>query len=493
MNEIQAKNRILSLYNDGGISYKNVSLDEYKQLFYAIYQLRVSGNRGIVPALGEFYVHGTMAFNRFCGLRPQYVDEERYSMYCKFLNALQKLDGKFYGRTYFFHLEKIKWNIFRVCHLMPYDESLEKFLKTCEREIDTLLLPQSDERIATNLKKKKAEVLEFINDIRNGAVYTRIHTTLPYALTDSRTTIRLNIEGVKVCVTISNHSQGSSLPGINIAEGSSLTTSGPTKWTTTTCELEIVADCLIDGLVQVANVTLSEKEDDRFWTAPFDFTLRVIMKMWIFLQQQNQGVSSWPPSPNDIHYIHYRVGTDKTEYDMEYSTNTALVYHVKSLTKKPQQYDINEDKSNWSIYAYHFAKAFAESGQLNEAIFWLNVSVEALVEEFVQRTATTPAIRAEIEGNTHKFDTAEEILSKQFPEMKGRVKWPDTVIYTSVFTKLKRAIRLSDKQNKEKEILKNFSRINAKRNILFHGNSVNICVDDVEKAFKAYDWLKENL
>ena len=140
-----------------------------------------------------------------------------------------------------------------------------------------------------------------------------------------------------------------------------------------------------------------------------------------------------------------------------------------------------------------FAKVYAESGQLKESIFWLNVSVEALVEEFIQRVATTQKMLEEIEGDEHKFDTAEAILAEQFPEMKGKVKWPDVVIHTSVFTKLKRAVKLSGVAIKEKDVTKKYSQVNAKRNALFHGRETDISVDDVEKAFAAYGWLKERL
>ena len=119
--------------------------------------------------------------------------------------------------------------------------------------------------------------------------------------------------------------------------------------------------------------------------------------------------------------------------------------------------------------------------------------MEALIEEFIQRIAKSKEMLAEIEGEEHKFDTAEEILTQQFPEMKGRVKWPDIVIHTSVFTKLKRAIRMSNKVHLQKDILKKYSQVNAKRNTLFHGGSVNIEVEDIEKAFNAYEWLREHL
>lgn len=89
--------------------------------------------------------------------------------------------------------------------------------------------------------------------------------------------------------------------------------------------------------------------------------------------------------------------------------------------------------------------------------------------------------------------TAEEIICEQFPEMKGKVKWPDTVIHTSVFTKLKRAIKESGMAISSKEVMTRYSQISAKRNELFHGGSSEISLTDVEKAFGAYKWLKEKL
>ena len=115
------------------------------------------------------------------------------------------------------------------------------------------------------------------------------------------------------------------------------------------------------------------------------------------------------------------------------------------------------------------------------------------MEEFIHRTATTKEILAEIEGEEHKFDTAEEILAAQFPEMKGKVKWPDAVIHTSVYTKLKRAIKISNVSGLQKDILKKYSIVNAKRNALFHGSNVDIQIEDIEKAFNSYSWLKEKL
>lgn len=493
MNDIQAKNRILSIYREGRDAYEKVKTDEYKQLYYAILKHIKTAKNELKVAIDEFMWYGVYTFDRFVGFRPEFVNMERYDMFCRFLSTLQEMEGSFYGRTYFFHLERILWDIFYECSLLPYDEKMESFLYECEEKIKKIPLPKAEERIENNLKEKKAEIGAIINCVRNGQIKTKIHTTLPYKLTDTDAKVILKVDGISVETSLKNHSQGSTIPGTSISEGATMNTSNPSRWTTTTCELDIVADCLIDGLELKPSITLQEKENGRCWIASYDFTYKVVSALWMHLQQQDKNSAGWPPLPTDIHYIDFRIVIGDKEYEYECRSNPALVYHVTSLKKEPQNYEFIDEFPNWSVYAFQFAKVYAKSGQLKEAIFWLNVSSEALVEEFVQTTANTKELMAKIEGEEHKFDSAEEILAEQFPEMAGKVKWPNTVIHTSIFTKLKRALKLSRISTIQKEVLKKYSQVNAKRNTLFHGGNVEISTADVKKAFAAYDWLKEKL
>lgn len=495
MDFLSAKHLVLSLWKEGNAAYDKVKQEEYKQLYYAVFSRPFSGNEEWASAKGAFLFNGAIAFDRFVGNRPNTVDDESYNMFCRFLTSLQKMDGKHLERTAFLHLEKIQWEIYRKCSLALYDDEIKGFLEQCEKNVKAISLSKENGIVAENIEKKKEEVLGLITAIREGAIRTKIHTTLPYKMTNTNATISLKVDGVAVEVSLSNHSQGSSLPIAKIAEGSTLATSGPSKWTTTTCELDIEAHCLIDGLEERPRITLkNNKEEKGYWTAVFDFTYRMVTAIWTFFQQQEEVTGTWPPLPNDIQYIQYGVCAGDKEYDGEFSTNPSLVYHITSLKKKPKHYEIGEEKELlWSVHTYSYAILYAETGQFKEALFWLNVSVEALIEEFIQRIATSKEMLSKIEGEEHKFDTAEEILSEQYPEMKGKVNWPEIVIHTSVFTKLKRAIKLSGKAVDQKELQKKYALINAKRNNLFHGGSVEIVVDDLEKAFDAYAWLKATL
>lgn len=493
MELILAKSKILALYREGGIAYEKVGKEEYKQMYYAVLTHLDKGNAEWRTAVANFLLHGAMIYDRFLPPRPNVDDDNSYDMFCYFLNTLQKMDGKSYGRTAFLHLENIKWDVYRECSTMPCDDKMRKILAECENEVRNIELNDVEVRIVENINKKKEELLELISGIRDGSVRTEIHTTLPYMLTDTDATVVMDVNGVKVEVTIKNQSQGSSIPVAEIAEGATMTTAGPSKWTTTTCELDITAHCLIDPLEERQRVTLRRDEEKGCWNAVYDFTYRVVTQIWTYLQKHDGLAGMWPPLPNDIHYISSKVLVNGKEIDGEFATNPALVYRITSLKKASKRYEIEEEETCWSEYAYMLAKVYGETGQMKEAIFWVNVAMEALVEEFVRRTAKTEEELAEIEGVTYKFDTAEEILCEQFPEMKGKVDWPKTEIHTSVFTKLKRAVNKSGLKAMQKDIMKKYTLVNAKRNTLFHGGDVEIGVEDVEKAFGAFAWLREKL
>ena len=490
----QARNRIIALMKEGDKSYGKVTMNEYKQLYYSVLSHLNNGNDEWRTALGLFLINGALTFDRFVGQRPKSVDKERFDMFCRFLATLQKIDGRHLERTAFLHLEETQWKLYSECSLLPCDEQMQDFLMQCENDVRQIKIAGENQEVINNIEKKKEEILGLISNIREGKIRTKIHTTLPYKLTNTDTTIHLVLYGVSVDVSLRYHSQGCTLPMTNIAEGATMTTSGPSKWITTTCELDIEAHCLIDALEKRSMVTLRKEEDERYWTTIFDFTYRVVTAIWRYFQQNEEVTGAWPPLPNDMHYIGYSISAENKVYDHEFSTNPSLVYHVTSLKKSSSHYDIGEvEAPKWSEYTFLLAKNYAETGQFDEAIFWVNVSAEALVEEFIQKIATSDEMLFEIEKDELKFNTAEEILVEQFPEMKGKVNWPDTVIHASTFAKLKRAVKLSSMAPNQKEILKKYSQVNAKRNILFHGGDADICVTDVEKAFGAYNWLRERL
>lgn len=140
---------------------------------------------------------------------------------------------------------------------------------------------------------------------------------------------------------------------------------------------------------------------------------------------------------------------------------------------------------------------YLELGDTNEALFWLNVGVEALIlERFGQIEAMTGIIGLAGQlGNPREFwAQAEEVVAKQFPHMAGQVRWPSAALHVSVFGKLKVLYRRVRMRTPLEELLRQYRDISGNRNDLFHGKSTaRTSVLDIVKAMAALSWIDDHM
>ena len=89
---------------------------------------------------------------------------------------------------------------------------------------------------------------------------------------------------------------------------------------------------------------------------------------------------------------------------------------------------------------------------------------------------------------------AEEIVSKQYPEMAGKVKWPTAQVHVSVFGKMKTLYRRVTMKTSIDELLLRYCDISGERNDLFHGKRTSrVSVTAVMTACEALGWINENM
>lgn len=93
MDYILAKNKVITLWKEGGIAYERVKQEEYKQMYYAVLPHLTDRGTEWQQVVGGFFVHGAMSYDRFVGLRPKVAHDEQFDMSCRFVDALQKMDG----------------------------------------------------------------------------------------------------------------------------------------------------------------------------------------------------------------------------------------------------------------------------------------------------------------------------------------------------------------------------------------------------------------
>jgi hypothetical protein len=75
-----------------------------------------------------------------------------------------------------------------------------------------------------------------------------------------------------------------------------------------------------------------------------------------------------------------------------------------------------------------YARSNMTLGETRQALLWANMAVEALLDQRLEQLASEAGnedILAQLQGGRLVFRQAEEILSEQYPEMAGKVNWPD--------------------------------------------------------------------
>lgn len=150
----------------------------------------------------------------------------------------------------------------------------------------------------------------------------------------------------------------------------------------------------------------------------------------------------------------------------------------------------------WHEKCRSLALMYLSSGETNEALFWLNVGIEAFFTRAFKQIAhqvRRPDLEQELASPKAFWTPAEEVIAKQFPEMAGRVQWPDETIHVSMFGKLKHLHRTVAMKTNLKEITKHYKLVQKGRNTLFHGTSVErIAVKEVPEALESFDWIVQN-
>jgi hypothetical protein len=139
---------------------------------------------------------------------------------------------------------------------------------------------------------------------------------------------------------------------------------------------------------------------------------------------------------------------------------------------------------------------YLEVGETNEALFWINVGVEALFQHRfrqISQTINDPELFDELSSPKAYWHEAEEVVREQFPELADRISWPGTTKHVSVYQKLKYLYRRVSMKTSVNEMISNYSKVSKNRNALFHGaTEKRLPVNAVEKAISSFDWIVEN-
>jgi hypothetical protein len=205
----------------------------------------------------------------------------------------------------------------------------------------------------------------------------------------------------------------------------------------------------------------------------------------------------WIPAPGDVGDVETWLecpGAEQLSYIRRGHPSLVSVAFVPSAD--PLIISEEMRQSSWHVKCRVLADQYARFGEMREALFWLNVGVEALLKERMDAQIAKVGATInldELDGADAYWDQAKELIRSRYPDIVEEIEWPRSNQKPSRFRQLKFFCRYVKDAPAFKDASSNYSKVSKDRNKLFHGeNEAPIEVASVVSALEGFDWLMSN-
>jgi hypothetical protein len=341
-----------------------------------------------------------------------------------------------------------------------------------------------------------------ISGLRTGELRTLCTFILPYPLVRRPVMFEFSWDGI--------HIDGKLLPTFTqpaalMARGMPPTVMVPvvsSRWQFGTTQIDLKLAALIDHSAEVDPLQFPmEPPPASGWPKIFRLMFQIIYELSWRLRGRDDYIGKWVPSPSDMGDIEYHVTVPgHAKINVIRKGNPALlsIGFIPGTEPAPIAVDLGGIRSNeWSAKCRILAEQYLTLGDTREALFWLNVGIESLLQErmlSIIEQAGVAISEKDLKGAPSYWDAAQSLVTEQCPDLAKSVRWPDAApIVPSMFRRINflgKHVKLS---RPSREITTHYARIQRDRNSLFHGeNETAISANAVKSAIESFDWLAAN-
>ncbi len=415
----------------------------------------------------------------------------------RFLSALL-LSEKDTSNTSGFLAKSALWDLFDLLDRKRLnDQHMLSALVELEARLNGLPVPTHPIAQA-GFAKITSDCHAIINAARHGALRTTIRTKLPLLPVITPTTINTQWKLISTTVVLTPFPTDPRNTPLSTEGEAAVIPFTPSQWQQGHCDVQIDLAALVDRARSAPSLTSLRTLPSPYkgWPGIFFDAFEILdAVIWKLRQEQQDLPGKWIPTPSDVATIEWELWAGETQIN----TVTMGPPGVVRFSDVPSErqiitLDISEP-IEWHKRCRILAEHYLASGETNEALFWLNVGIEALFETLSKAICTSKGINFDdLSSREAYWDAAEEVLASQFPDMAKKVRWPEPMRgIPSWFTRIRYLSKLVPLKRSAKDIGEQYARIQQHRSVLFHGiREGRETVESVNEALSAFEWLEEN-
>jgi hypothetical protein len=448
----------------------------------------------------RFVYDGAVHFNRWSVPTPVVEAPDSSEHFDRFLKALQAAEGSSRENVAVLELHAVRTELYR--NYAVNDGSFEAAAEPCVSltaiggAADAVDPPTTDAK-RVEFEGAMADMRALLAGIESGDLRAEVRFKLPHPVIRRRVAGVASWRGTAIEFVLTPHP--TDVEGISAVDGV-VSTSGATRWPSGTCEVSLSLLKLVDHAAPTpALVANPEPPGSPHAHTPLAQALVYVLTadlLAALVGELPEDVDSlWVLTPRDISQYSFR----------QHANGRAVVdipmvsiggWRISAGALKPLEMHLAQLESEpyWQL-GYRQAAAYLALGATRESVAWINMAAESLIDS---RIAELVARRPELEGTFTSgrllFAEAESVVTSQFPDLAGRVEWPDAAVQPSRWSQLKALQRAAPLPVSHREITQKYARVTAGRNDLLHGRHRALpSAAAVVEALEGLRWLIEQL
>lgn len=479
----------------------NLQPEEYLELLAPIAALPDEDLVRAPRQARKFLYYGSRTFDRWSPPTPVVVDVETTQHYRDFIGTFRRCEPS-HPNLPVFALHELQTEVFERWGSRSVDlpsavePSALEDIRRRAREVAVPSIPQL--QVAVEDARRRIEVL--CDAVERGDVQSAFTVQLPHAVVHAPHRGRGTWRGRQFSYRL--NPDAANADGWTAGGDAVVGPVGLTRADSGTCSATVVLESLEDFNASSPRLTgdpvggLSRSASEQPWCQSVVFYL--LTELIEGLQDSSSPYVDrlWVLTPRDISQLSVQIRAgEQSVVNIPFLSLGGWRVTAGPLDAQIVDFGLLRPTRYW-IVCRRRAEGYLSLGANHEALLWLNMATEALLDERIDNlTEGRPELRQELTiGSKLLFAEAEAAVAEQFPAMAGRVAWPDRVQAPSRFAQIKALCRGVPLPIRASDALSKYSIISKNRNAVIHGRDVGrVSPSAVSDGLEALDWLAQHL
>jgi hypothetical protein len=446
---------------------------------------------------------GARRFNRWFTPTPFATPSHYPQIYRRFVEALHIAAAPNVENVSSFLVHLIRDDFFDAysigIHKTPYEHALP--FKHFKDRLESLRSPSSASKIS-EFQTESTKLLQIMTGLQAKELWSTVKTSLPYPIVKQKYRISLIAYGCPTEITLTPHfSQPSGVlahtapPVVQFAKE-------PTRWQFGRTDVEIKINGLLDPNISTSGLQLPDLESSLNDNQPSYFvdTFLLLDRIYWSIKNEETYIGAWVPSPSDLQTLTFEISTatsPRLVWQIASAPSTAYGGFIPSASElRLELSPLASNELRWSDRCKALSDQYAKAGESREALFWINVGVEALLDERFAKIAKSLTVSSSTRVKDEQANWAEarRIVAEHNPTLADSLDWPKIGAHQSRYSQIKMFCHSLGLKHPPRDYTSHYSKVSAKRNALFHGRDAErIKIQDLRNAIDGYNWLDREL